>query len=185
MKRALAVLIAVFLLTGCKNGGSVDRALVLREQLLKSNGCSFDALITADYGQYVYTFEMHCAVDRQGDLTFTVTKPETISGITGRITSEGGKLTFDDQVLAFEMLADGQITPVSAPWLLVRSLRSGYIASCGDDDSMTRIGIDDSYREDAIRLDVWLGTDDLPFRGEILWQGRRVVSVEVKNFMYV
>ena len=186
MKRVLAVLLVVFLLTGCGSGSSgMDRAMSLRERLLKSNGCVFDAVITADYGERVYTFSMHCQTDSKGELTFTVTDPQTISGITGLIGQQGGNLTFDDQVLAFEMLADGQVAPVSAPWLMIHTLRSGYLASCGEDGGGLRVRIDDSYEEDALHLDIWLDSDDLPIRGEILWQGRRVVSVEVRNFSYV
>ncbi len=186
MKRVLAMLLVVFLFTGCGSGGSgMQRAMSLRERLLKSNGCAFDAVITADYGEKIYTFSMHCRTDSNGELTFTVTDPQTINGITGTIGQEGGNLTFDNQVLAFEMLADGQITPVSAPWLLIHTLRGGYLASCGEDSEGLRIRIDDSYAEDALHLDIWLSSDDLPIRGEILWQGRRVVSVEVRNFSYV
>lgn len=186
MKRVLAMLLIVFLFAGCGSGGrGMERAMSLRERLLKSNGCAFDAVITADYGEKVYTFSMHCRTDSNGELTFTVTDPQTINGITGTIGPEGGNLTFDKQVLAFEMLADGQVTPVSAPWLLIHTLRSGYLASCGEDGGGLRIRIDDSYAEDALHLDIWLNSDDLPTRGEILWQGRRVVSVEVRNFSYV
>ena len=185
MKRALAMILTVFLLTGCSKSGSIDGALVLREQLLKSNGCSFDALITADYGDKLYTFSMHCQTNNQGDLTFSVTEPQTIRGITGVISSEGGKLTFDDQALAFEMIADGQITPVSAPWLFIRTLRSGYIAYSGEDEAYTRVGFDDSYRDDALHLDIWFAENNLPVHAEILWQGRRVVSIDVINFLCV
>ncbi len=184
MKRLLAGLLMVILLTGCKSG-SLDKAMAMRQRLLDSNGCTFDAIITADYGDTIHTFQMYCEVDSKGDMVFTVTDPETISGIAGTIKQEGGNLTFDDHVLVFEMLADGQITPVSAPWLLIRSLRSGYISACGEEDDGLRIAVDDSYEEDALHLDVWLDNQDLPVRGEILWQGQRVVSLEVRNFLYV
>lgn len=186
MKRVVALLLAVFLLTGCRGGsGGMERALSLRDRLLKSNGCSFQAVITADYGSALYTFSMACQADSQGNVSFTVTEPQTISGITGIISQQGGKLTFDGQALAFETLADGQITPVCAPWLLIHTLRSGYLSSCGQDEDGLRLGIDDSYQDDALHLDIWLCKNDLPVRGEILWQGRRVVSLEVRNFLYV
>ena len=185
MKRMVAIFLTVFLLAGCSRNGSIDGALVLREQLLKCNSCSFDAQITADYGEKIYSFTLHCQTDKNGDLTFTVTEPKTIQGITGKISNDSGSLTFDDQILAFEMIADGQITPVSAPWLMVRTLRSGYIAYSGEDGSNTRVRFDDSYREDAIQLDIWLNENNQPLRCEILWQGRRVVSLDVKNFSCV
>ena len=53
----------------------------LRSRLLAGT-VSFDAEITADYGDELYTFSMHCQSDLQGQVTFTVTQPENISGIT-------------------------------------------------------------------------------------------------------
>lgn len=185
MKRVIAVLLLLIMISGCGSGGSIERGLVLRKKLLNSNGCSFDAVITADYGEKVYTFSMRCQADKNGDLSFSVTEPDSISGITGGIRNTGGELTFDGKVLAFEMLADGQITPVSSPWLFVKTLQSGYFSSCGTWDGGLVLGIDDSYKENALHLDIWLDSDDLPVRSEILWQGRRVVSLEVRNFSYL
>lgn len=186
MKRVFAVLLAILLLSGCKNSNSeIGRAMTLRDRLLSSNGCTFDAVITADYGDQVYTFSMNCQTDRDGDLIFSVTDPESISGITGTVSQKGGHLTFDGRALAFEMLADGQVTPVSAPWLLIRTLRSGYLSACGKDEDNLRIAIDDSYDDNALHLDIWVNSQDVPIRGEILWQGQRVLSLEVRNFSYV
>lgn len=185
MKRAFAVLLIAVLLAGCGSDSALDRAMALRERLLQSDGCVFDAVVTADYTQKVYTFTMKCQADQLGNLSFAVTDPETICGITGTVSHEGGKLTFDDQVLAFEMLADGQVTPVSAPWLLVQTMRSGYIKSCTQDDGQMRITIDDSYADDALQLDIWINEENVPVRAEILWQGRRILTLAVRNFTYV
>ncbi len=186
MKRIFAVLLLMVCLTGCESSGNqMHRPMALREKLLKGNGCTFDAVITADYTDKVYTFSMACQVDGQGDLTFTVTDPSSISGITGSITTQGGHLTFDGKALAFEMLADGQVTPVSAPWLLMRTLRGGYLSACGQDGEYLRVTVDDSYEENALHLDIWLDSQDAPVRAEILWQGQRVVSLEVRSFLYM
>ncbi len=156
----------------------------LRSKLL-AQGAEFDAVITADYSDKTYTFDVHCAVDVQGQLTFEITAPDTIAGITGTVASNGGKLTFDDQALAFPTLADGQLSPVSAPWVLMNTLRSGYLTSAGLEGNNVRVAIDDSYADNALHLDIWLDGQDLPSRGEILWKGRRILSVEVKNFHFV
>ena len=186
MKRLLATLLCIVLLTGCSLGQSeIDRAIGIRQRLLSGKGCCFDAVITADYGEEVHTFSMNCRADANGGVHFTVTAPETISGITGRIDHEGGKLTFDDAVLAFELLADGQVTPISAPWLFICTLRSGYLSACGEDANGLRIQIDDSYANDALMLDIWTDADELPYRCEILWQGRRILSLDVRNFEYL
>ena len=185
MKRIVPVLLLLVLLAGCAGGGeTMDRVVALRSGIL-AKGAEFDAAITADYGDKTYTFGMHCLLDGQGKLSFTVTAPETISGITGTVSASGGKLTFADQALAFPLLADQQVSPVAGPWILMKTLRSGYLTSCGLEAGCIRVAIDDSYAEDALHLDIWLDEKDLPKRGEILWQGRRILSLDIVNFAFL
>lgn len=182
MKRVFAVVLAVLMLAGCGlENGELDRAMKLRAELLAA-GCSFDAEITADYGDKIYTFSLTCQGNSAGDVTFEVTAPESIAGITGRVTDEGGFLTFDNAALAFPLLADEQISPVSGPWILLKTLRGGYVTACGAEGEGLRLSVDDSYEEDALHLDIWLDGNDLPTRAEILWDGRRIVTVAVENF---
>lgn len=186
MKRLGLLLALVLLLAGC--GGKneeLDRAMALRAKLLASTECRFDAAITADYGDQVHKFGVSCTSDGQGDVIFTVKEPDTIAEITGKLSGDGGKLTFDDTALAFPLLADGQITPVSAPWLFVKTLRGGYVRACGMDGDQLRLSIDDSYEADALHLDIWLGEDDIPVRCEIVYGDRRILSLEVSNFTIV
>ena len=161
----------------------MDNAIALRRSLMEANGCSFNAVITADNGDDLHSFSMKCTTDPQGDMHFEVLSPDTISGITGIVSESNGKLTFDDQVLLFETIADGELTPVSAPWVLVRTLQSGYIRSCGADGNNLRIQLDDSYSDNAIQLEVWLDEAQKPIRGEILWEGRRILSIDVTEFV--
>lgn len=182
MKRVIAILMMIFLVGCNKADSALDQAITLRNRLLNGNGCAFDAVITADYGEKLYTFSMNCKADATGNLTFSVTEPKSVSGIAGTISESGGKLTFDDQALAFEMLADGQVTPVSAPWLFLKTLRSGYLNAAGRDGEYIKLIIDDSYEENPIQLDIWMDANMVPIRSEILWQGRRVISLAVNNF---
>lgn len=183
MKKVGALLILLVFLSGCAGASKeIERGMALRSKLLKSSACGFDASVTADYGDKLYSFDMACQGDAQGNMTFTVTAPETIAGITGRITDEGGKLTFDDTALQFDLMADGQLTPVSAPWIFLKTLRSGCLTSAGTEDGLLRLSIDDSYADDALHLDIWLDGVDLPVRAEILYDGRRILSVAVANF---
>lgn len=183
MKRIAALAMILVMLTGCTgNNDALDRAMAFRAKLLAGNGCAFDAVIAADYGDTVSEFTVSCTGDEQGAVTFTVSQPQSISGISGKLSAEGGKLTFDDTALAFELLADGQVTPVSAPWLLIRTLRGGYVVSCGTEGEQLRLSIDDSYADDALHLDIWLGEGDLPVRAEILYKERRILSLDIKNF---
>ena len=183
MKKAVVLAVLMLVLTGCSGESkTIERGMTLRSDLLKASSCSFDADIAADYGDKVYTFSMACLGDSQGDMTFTVTAPETISGITGSISDEGGKLTFDETALQFDLMADEQVTPISAPWILLKTLRSGYLTSAAMEAELLRLTIDDSYEDDALHLDIWLNGDNVPVRAEILYDGRKILSLTVTNF---
>ena len=182
MKKAALLLILV-LLTGCsQKNESLDSAMELRSRLLSGGGCSFNAHITADYGDELYEFTLICQGDPNGGLEFSVAQPESISGITGKISEAGGALTFADTSLEFPLLADGQLSPVGAPWILLKTLRSGYLTSAGREEDLNHVVIHDSYEEDAMMLDIWLDANHLPVQADILWEGRRIVSISVENF---
>lgn len=182
MKKGLVLILAVLLLAGCSAApNDLDRAMQLRTAL-QSGSCSFEADITADYGDKIYTFQMACTADPGGMLTFRVTEPSSIADICGQISSQGGALTFQDTLLAFPLLADGQISPISAPWLLVRTLQSGYLTGAGMEGEHLRLQIDDSFEENDLTLTVWLDDKDHPVAADILYAGRRILSVTVKNF---
>ncbi len=183
MKKLGALFLFLLFLPGCSGkSDEIERGMALRAKLLKATSCTFDAAVTADYGDKVYEFSLACQSDDRGDMAFTVTAPETISGITGRVTDEGGKLTFDDTALQFDLMADGQVTPVSAPWIFLKTLRSGYLTAAGEEGELLRLTIDDSYEDDALHLDIWLNGDNVPTRAEILYDGRRILSLTVTNF---
>ncbi|MBQ4641352.1 MAG: hypothetical protein IJB47_01920 [Oscillospiraceae bacterium] len=181
--RVAAFLCVIFILTGCSKQSSLDRAIRLRSDIVAGNGCSFVCEITADYGEKIYTFGMDCQADREGNLSFTVTKPDTICGICGRITSQEGALTFDDRVLAFETIADDHLTPVSAPWFFLRAICSGYINSCQETESGYCIEIDDIYNGTSVALLLHTNADFVPVGGEIFWNNRRILTLQVDNFI--
>lgn len=183
MKKWSLLIVLVLLLTGCgSSNDALDRGMALRGKLIAGNGCSFDAVITADYGDKSYSFCAQCTADHQGNLTFQVTQPELIQGVSGTISAEGGKLTYDAMALAFGLLADDQVSPVSAPWLMVKALQGGYVRSCGKEGDEIRMSIDDSFDDDALQVDVWLGQGNLPVRADILYRDRRILSLQVSNY---
>ncbi len=183
MKKYAVCIVLLLFLTGCS--GTTDEmeiGMKLRSKLLQASECTFDANITADYGDKILNFSMNCKTDSTGDVIFTVSAPDTISGIAGKLSGEGGELTFDDTALLFSLMADDQLSPISAPWILMKTLRSGYIASTCTDEGKIRLSIDDSYEEDALRLDIWLNPEKQPEHADILYDGRRILSVDVVNF---
>ena len=171
------------LLCGCKgNNQAMDSVLEFRTALTKAAGCSFDAHITADYGEQTYTFAMGCKFNAHGDLQFVVAQPESIAGISGTIDSNGGSLTFDDTVLAFPLLAGERLSPVSAPWLFMKAFRSGFIVSAGQEDVHLRFIVEDNYLESSFVSNILLNSAGAPEGCEIFWNGRRILDITVENF---
>lgn len=185
MKRILSIMLCCVFLVGCNSERSLNRATSLRQALLDGNGCSFEADITADYGDVLYTFRMKCNFDANGNLSFAVLEPDSITGISGKISDTGGYLTFDENVLGFALLADGQFSPVSAPWILVKTLCGGYIRSVSQTKQGTCLCIDDSYEDDALQVEIWLDDTNSPISAEIVWENRRILSMEIVNFTFL
>lgn len=184
MKRIVVLLLLTVLLVGCGEK-KLDSAMNLRRKLETADGCEFDATISADYADKLYLFEVRCRADKTGNVSFTVLSPKSIEGITGTVSEAGGKLTFDNRVLAFEMLADGMISPVTGPWLMIRSIRGGYIHACAKSDDGIQVQIDDSFRGESLQIQLWLDKDDMPTGAEFIYKNRRILSVKVNNFVFV
>lgn len=183
MRKTGVVLVLLMCLSGCAGTASeLERGMALRSRLLQAEQVSFTADIAADYADTLQLFSMDCVSDAEGNLTFTVTAPESIAGITGSISDGEGRLTFEETALHFELLTDDQLNPVSSPWILMKTLRSGYLTSAGMDGELLRLTIDDSYEDDALQLDIWLGEGDLPQRAEICYDGRTILTLSVKAF---
>lgn len=181
MKKAAVLLTLVIFLTGCSAESELEQAMGFRDSLLSGNGSSFSAKVTADYGDELQEFTMDCRGDARGNVEFRVTSPETIADITGTISEAGGALTFDDTALHFDLMAEDTLSPVSAPWIFLKTLRSGYIVSACYEDELLRLSIDDSYDDDALRLDIWM-QELIPVRAEILHEGMRILTLDVKDF---
>lgn len=183
MKKAAVLLMIALVLTGC--GGEnreLEEALSFRDSLLSGQGCTFSVHLTADYGDALQEFSMDCRGDALGNVEFSVTGPETIAGITGTMSESGGKLTFDETALHFNLIAEDTLSPVSGPWLLVKTLRSGCITSVCEEEGQLHMSIDDSYEDDALRLDIWLDGQGSPVRAEVLHEGVRILTMNIKSF---
>lgn len=157
------------------------RALDLRSRVLGASEVRFEAEILADYTDRVESFELACTVDPEGTVTFAVTEPEEIAGITGTVSGTEGTISFDDTVLAFPLMADGRLSPVSAPWVLMKALRSGYIVAVAQEGELLHMTIDDSYDDDALTVDIWADGDEIE-SAEIAWEGRRQIVMELGDF---
>ena len=183
MKRFSCLVLCVCFLCGCTSAKQpMDQALDFRNKILNSGSCSFTAEVQATIDEDIYVFQMECIAEHTGILKFTVTEPETIAGVGGEISTSGASLNFDDVVLSVPMVADGRLNPLSSPWVLINSLRSGYLSGIGGYENGFLLSIDDSYKEDALRLNVYTTNDFTPQRTEIYHNGICIIAMQIDDF---
>ena len=179
MKRFLPLLLVFFL--GCSGRDlAMEEALALRSRCLAGN-VSFVAEIRADYITNIESFKLNCSFGETGEMAFAVTEPDDIEGIRGTVTGTEGTVAFDDMVLGYPLLAEGRLSPLAAPWVLVKALREGCIIAVGREGELLHLTIDDTYADNALTLDIWL-EDGRVEEAEIAWEGRRCVTMTVEDF---
>ena len=158
----------------------MEEALALRSRCL-SGKVSFEAEIRADYITNIESFTLDCTFDENGVMSFRVSEPDDIEGIRGTVTGTEGTVVFDEVVLGYPLLAEGRLSPLAAPWVLVKALREGCIIAVGREGEMLHLTVDDSYADNALTLDIWL-EDGKVEAAEIAWEGRRCVTMTVEDF---
>lgn len=184
-RKLLPVILALFLLTGCKaDKAPTQRALDFRTALMEAGGCSFTAAICADYDQRVYDFTVTCDYTTGGSAVITVTEPEEIAGISATVSSENARLEFDGLELDFGQMADGLISPMEAGWLLGQCWTGAYIDCAGADGDLERITYLDGYREKELTVDTWLSDENTPICGEITYEGVRRLKLDITDFTW-
>lgn len=183
MKKLMGLFVIVLVLTGCSwDKSDVSDGLKLRQLLQSEDRYVFTAEITADYGDRIYTFTMDCGTDGTGDVDFSIVHPESIQGISGSITQTGGRLVFDDTVLLFDSLTQGQVTPVIGPWLMIKAIQGGYIQAVSEQNGKEELVIDDTFGTEKFRMLLELGEEGFPCGCEIYWQNRRMLTIKISNF---
>lgn len=183
MRRLLVILLAVLCFSGCS--ASNDAGGDLRKAFQNSNGSAFNAVVYADYGEKVYDFSVDCSVNGNGKLIFQLVEPSSIADITGYVDELGSNITFDERVLTFPSLADDLISPVASPWLLIRAICNGYIRAEYSDQNNSKILFEDSYYQHAFQIELTCNQDNIPIYADIIWEGRRIIALEIRNFRFM
>ena len=183
MRRGVAIVLLATMLLSCSNSDqNVDKGFAVRRLFMQEAGVRFDADITADYGDMTHSFSVQCEAASTGEVAFTVLKPDTISGVKGNISASGGQLLFGDKVLLFEPMVFGQISPVLAPWLMVKAILGGYIQSQSANKDGYQLIIDDTYENAELQLVLTLNREGIPILGEIIWSNRRILTIHITHF---
>ena len=180
MKRILPLFL-VFLL-GCSGPDpAMEAALDLRSRCLASPNVRFRAEIRADYITGFEEFTLDCETSPDGAVSFRVASPEEIADICGTVRQDEGTVEFDGAVLAYPLMAQGRLSPLSGPWVVMKAIRSGCIIAAGQEGELTRVTIDDSYADNALTVDVWLEEGQV-IQAEVAWEGLRCLVMTFDDF---
>ncbi len=188
-KCLICVLMTTLLLAGCgqeRGNEGEELALTIRGEYLAMDGCAARAAVTADYGQRVYRYEMAVAVSGEETL-LTLSAPETVAGLTARMSGGENLLEFDGISVETGPLDENGLTPVSAVPALLEAARSGYITACAleEDGAVLRVECGDPAGSPGTGAETALWFDAATHaltRGEISTDGFRVILCEFSEF---
>jgi len=169
-------------MTGCaaQSREPEQQALEIRTSLMEAGGCSFTADVTANYGDRVYAFVLACRYEN-GEAQLEVLEPEAIAGIRAETSQHGTELIFEGTELEFGQLANGFVSPVAAPWLLVQCWIEEYIAYAGADGELERVTYLRGYHDEELAVDTWF-RGKIPVYAEVAQEGVRCLTAEIHDF---
>ena len=157
------------LLSACSAKRPAQPPLTFRTALLQSGGCSFTAAITADYGESA--------------ASFTLTEPESIAGIQAQVKDTAASVSYDGMQLGLGSLADGNLAPLAAPYVLGQCWAGEYIDATGTEDGLLRTTYRMGYEEKELVVDTWFSQEPLaPVRAELSFEGRMVLRADISAF---
>ena len=188
-KCVICVLMTTLLLAGCGTAGvseAEELALTIRGEYLAMDRCAVQAAVTADYGQRVYRYEMAVSVNGE-ETSLTLSAPETVAGLTARLSGEENLLEFDGVSVETGPLDGDGLTPVSALPALLEAARSGYITACAleEDGTLLRMDCGDPAGSPGTGTEIVLWFDaaaNTLVRGEVSVDGFRVILCEFSGF---
>ena len=134
----------------------------------------------------MYQYELAVAVDGE-ETTLTLSAPDTVAGITARVTGQGGQLEYDGLSVETGPLDPEGLSPVSAVPALLEGARSGYIVSCALEEDGTLLRMDCGDPEGTpgtgSEVSLWFDTSTHALsRGEISVDGFRAILCEFTDF---
>lgn len=183
------MMLLLLLLCACgraENGQTaMQEAIDFRAALLQAGACSYVGQICAQVGEEVYPFTLRCGCTAE-QAEVCVLEPESIADITATVSVDNGTITYADMCIAFGEMADGTVTPLSAPAVLYACWTGEAITAAGMDGDAIRITYEKGYDSQCLTVDTWLNSENhLPFYAEICYNQACIIQMNLTDFAFV
>lgn len=176
-----ALMITLLALAGCNSAAKYEEEFAdYRASLGESAGISLTANVRADYGEKILEYTLRYEENAFGN-TVEVLSPELVSGVKAHFEENRGTLEFDGLILDGANLTKDGLTPLSALFEIVKSLKSGYLQKLWIEDSdngaelVSELAVSDS----SIQT-LWMDAASMtPLRSEIKSENKTVIYCEI------
>jgi len=189
----LLILACVAAIAACRSGLpspgrlSGDPSAAIRLTYADAASCTIQAVLTADYGDRVTTFQVLYTYRRDGDDTVEILGPPEVAGLRAVLGKDGSSLQYEGVSLETGSLPGLGIAPVEALSGVLAALRDGHQTAWGREkfratpsvtlDFLTKSG------DTEITRRFWMEEKTgLLLYAEVSANGRRVLSIEVETF---
>ena len=160
---------ALVLLCGCGRSAEMS-AEDVRAHFASLDSCTAHLKIISDLDESVLEFESDYVYNREDSDSFTLTAPESVAGIGGRISGEeNGAFTLQYNDLWFCLLNDLRYAAPAQVW-----------SEHTNGESLLVLRYEKA--DDSVEKQVWLRQSDLqPVYAELYADGARVLTIQVES----
>lgn len=185
MRRAflLVLVIALVFLSACGNGE--ERLQEIRTKLDSTGEITLTAVLTAQSEEKILEYMLSCRYT-DGDTIVTIVSPESVAGITARVSGEELAISYGDAALELELLTETGIVPVAVLPNMISALLEGHLqsTSVGIHGEIACI-IGEFFADDGLTVSMWFREmDSVPIYGELWENGTRVAWCEISDWVY-
>ena len=186
-KRLLILLILsiTLLLGACGNKQHAEELMAeIRASITGASKITAVADISADYGDRVYDFQVKfTGSEIAGEIA--ILRPESLAGVTVRVSDNGTKLIYDGAELETGDLGNG-LSPVGIISMLINEWKNGFTDFTVKEKrgGAGMLQMSSTLPGGAVQKTWFEEKNLLPQRTEVIASGKTVLTVEFENVIY-
>ena len=77
-----------------------------------------------------------------------------------------------------------ELSPVSAPWLFLRTLKKGLVRHVSKTDEGISVSFEDRFRGEDLISEITLSSEGMPVYCELFWSGQRIIALAIQDYRF-